>query len=270
MTLSKLLLIFVSLLLTADMQAQGNYYSPAENYGGKQALKELQKLEMVYPVSAIEARDEGDVTLKFTITESGKPDHIQVVESVSESLDKEALRLLNLLLWTPARSKGANMSMEMETTFKFKIKKYRKTVKHRGYDQIEYPFEPVDKSLTIYEPKALDSLPKPIYPNGDMDFSQFIIQNLNYPDAAIRQGISGTVDMFFVVEPSGNFTNYKIENGVGAGCNEEALRLLKLLQWFPGIKNGKAVRTAMKLSITFNIKDSENMKYVPANNANQI
>lgn len=263
--------MFIQLtLFSLLLNAQTGYYLPAENYGGKQALKDLTRLEMVYPDEARQNNDEGTVVIKFTVNSSGKAQDVRIVESVSKSIDKEALRLFNHLLWTPARSKGTTVDQQMETEFRFKLRKYDKNVKHRGYDQIEYPFKPVDESLTIYQPKVLDSLPKPVYSSGNMSFSDFIIQNLKYPDAARKQGIQGTVDMFFVVEPSGNVTNYKVENGVGAGCSEEALRLLQLLHWRPGIKDGKAVRTAMKLSITFNLENSENMKYVPANNASQI
>lgn len=262
--------LLLILLLFPGLHAQTGYFLPAENYGGKQALKDLIQLEMVYPEDAREKKEQGTVALKFTVNENGKAEDVVIAESVSESIDREALRLFNHLLWTPARSKGTTVEQKMETKFKFKLKKYRKYVKHRGYDQIEYPFEPVDKRLKVYRHRELDSVPKPVYPNMDMDFNDFIIENLNYPDAAKKQGIQGTVDMFFVVEPSGNATNFKVENGVGAGCSEEALRLLQLLHWYPGIKDGKAVRTAMKLSITFNLENSENMKYVPSNNASQI
>lgn len=265
-------LFFLSLLMivTAGSNAQMAYYQPAENYGGKQALKDLTKLEMVYPEEARENNEKGTVVISFTVNPSGEPENIRVTQPVSESLDQEALRLFSLLLWTPARSKGTTISEDLETEFNFKLKKYLKEVKHRGYDQIPYPYSPVCESLEVYKTTSLDSMPRPVYDENGMKFADFIIQNMKYPDAAQKQGISGTVELFFVVEPSGNITNYKIEKSVGAGCNEEAIRLLKLLRWYPGIKDGKAVRTAMKLSITFNLEDSENMRYVPANNASQI
>ena len=270
MKLQAALKIILLLLIFPDIHAQTGYFLPAENYGGKQALKDLVALEMVYPDDARENKQQGTVVIKFTVNKNGKAEDVAIAGSVSESVDREARRLFDHLLWIPARSKGTTVNQKMETEFKFKLKKYRKYVKHRGYDQIGYPYKPVDTSLKVYRHHVLDSVPKPGYPDMDMDFSDFIIENLKYPDAAKKQGIQGTVDLFFVVEPSGNATNFKVENGVGAGCNEEALRLLQLLRWYPGIKDGKAVRTAMKLSITFNLENSENMKYVPANNANQI
>jgi protein TonB len=113
-------------------------------------------------------------------------------------------------------------------------------------------------------------MPTPIYPSEGMDFSGFMVANMKYPDEAKKLGVTGSVELFFVIEPSGNITNLKVESGVGAGCSQEAMRLMKLLRWHPGIKADKAVRTAIRLSITFNIDDSDNMRYVPSNNTNQI
>jgi TonB family protein len=250
--------------------AQSTYYFPAENYGGKDALKDLLRAEMVYPDEARANNEEGTVKISFTVSAKGETENIQITESVSPSIDREALRLFNLLLWDPAQSKGTTTPEDLEIEIPFKYKKYQKTAKHRGYDKPVYMVKNTDKSNTVFQPQQLDSVPRPVYTHEVKDFTDFMIQNLKYPDAAKRQGISGTVDLFFVVEPTGNVSNYKVEQGVGAGCNEEALRLLKLLHWFPGMKDGKAVRTAMKISITFNLEDSENMRYVPANNANQI
>jgi len=267
--LKRLLPVFILLLYALTISAQAPYI-PSENFGGKTAFKELLKSEMVYPETSLKNDEEGTVTLNFTITETGETKDLEIVQKATKALNDEAIRLFNHLLWSPAINKGTAMEVKQQLDFKFKIKKYEKLVKHRGYDQIKYPYEPVDFSMKVYAHKKLDTLPKPVYTRNDMNFTDFMIENLKYPDAAKKQGVQGTVELFFVVEPSGNISNFKVEKSVGAGCSEEALRLLKLLSWFPGIKNGKAVRTAMSLNITFNLDDSDNMRYVPANNANQI
>jgi TonB family protein len=252
------------------LSAQSVYYTPAINYGGNQALKDLLKSEMVYPEQARILKQEGTVILQFTVTKNGKVKDLNIAESAGKHLDNEAIRLFNHLLWTPAQSKGTTVDDKAEIEIQFKLKKYLKCVKQRGYDQMEYLHAPANNNLAIYEPKDLDTAPRPLYENDELKFGDFMIKNMKYPDEAKKRGVSGTVEMFFVVEPSGNITNLKIEKGVGAGCSEEAMRLVKLLRWSPGLKGEHAVRTAMKLSITFNLDDSDNMKYVPANNSNQI
>jgi len=258
------------LIVFSSAAAQGIYYTPAENYGGKQALKDLIKSEMVYPILSRQSKEEGTVLIQFTVSSDGTTRDIQFVESAGANLDAEARRLFDHLLWIPARSKGFEVDSKSEVEITFHLKRYLKNVKQRGYDQLSFLHTPVDKGFAIYEAKKLDTLPRPIYGEDDIKFDDFIVRNMKYPDDAKKRDISGTVAMFFVVEPSGNITNLKVEKSVGAGCTEEAQRLIKLLKWFPGIKDGLAVRTAIKLNITFNLNDSDNMKYVPANNNNQI
>ncbi len=253
-----------------QISAQNAYYTPPENFGGKEAFKDLIKTEMVYPKIARNKKEDGKVIVTATISSQAKVSGIHILQSAGVNLDREAGRLFDLLLWTPAVSKGKLIDKDVEVEFSFKLKKYLKAVKHRGYDQLKYFHTPIDTSLRVFETKQLDTLPRPIYPKEGMDFSEFMVRNMKYPAEAKKQGVAGTVELFFVIEPSGNITNLKVESGVGAGCSQEAMRLMKLLRWFPGTKAGKAVRTAIHLSITFNIDDSNDMRYVPSNNTNQI
>ncbi|MCF8364891.1 MAG: energy transducer TonB [Bacteroidales bacterium] len=270
MTTQKFLFIILIQLAISFIQAQSVYYTPAENYGGKQEFKDLIKNEMVYPDISREKKEEGKVIIEFTVGDDGTVENKKLSTSAGENLDREALRLFDYLLWTPARSKGTTVADQCQIEIDFKLKKYMKNTKTRGYDKMNYLHTPVDDSYVIYNTKDLDFAPKPVYENADMKFVDFIIQNMKYPEEAKKRGVAGIVEMFFVIEPSGNISNLIIEKNVGAGCNEEAIRLAKLLKWSPGIKDGFAVRTSMKLSITFNLEDSDNMKYVPANNNNQI
>jgi TonB family protein len=267
MHIKHIMLIVITTAVLSTAVSQNIYYFPTENYGGKQALKELIRSEMVYPDISRQNKEEGKVVIQCTVTQTGDTKHVLVVKSAGKHLDKEALRLFGHILWAPAQSKGAAIEDKSEIEIVFKLRKYQKNVRQRGYDQIKYKYMPVDKSLAIFQVQQLDSLPQPLFAEENMKFADFMIQNMIYPDDAKKRGVSGTVDLFFVVEPSGNSTNLRIEKGVGAGCNEEAKRLIKLLKWHPGIRDGMAVRTALQLSITFNLDNSNNMKYVPSNNS---
>jgi len=262
------ILFFFTLMFRTSIFSQT--ITHAENYGGKQQLKEFLKAEMVYPEKALQDNTEGTVIFSFVVGKDGEIIKPEVKQAVSPEIDAEALRLLGLLLWEPAEYRGMKLDEEHELEIEFNLKKYHRTTEHRGYGSYKFPFEPVDFSTKVYETAHLDKQPKPVYEAKGMNFSSFIMKNMSYPKDAIKQNISGTVTVFFVVETSGRISNIKILNGVGAGCNQEAIRLLNLLKWMPGVKNGMAVRTKMTLTITFNLQDFENQKYVPANNANQI
>jgi protein TonB len=86
-----------------------------------------------------------------------------------------------------------------------------------------------------------------------VNFNNFVVRNLKYPETAFKQNISGDVNLRFVVEQSGRISNNAIGNTLGGGTTEEAIRVLKLMKWHPGIKKGKAVRTFMKIEIKFDI-----------------
>ncbi len=263
-------LLFFAVFCAVDSSAQVHEYLPAENYGGKTQLREFIRETMVYPQPARENDVEGTVVVAFSVNENGMVENARIKKSLSAATDAEALRLLGYLLWDPAQVSGRPFVEEKKLEFEFRWRKYRRCVKQPGYDQLEFPVKPVDSSMNIYRTRQLEKAPKPDYPGESRSFIQFMSNHLNYPDAAVKQGISGTVELFFVIEPWGGISNLKVVEGVGAGCSEEAIRLIRLLHWTPGVKDGKAVRTEMKLSITFNLADFEKHRYVPASNNNQI
>ena len=83
---------------------------------------------------------------------------------------------------------------------------------------------------------------------------EFIARNLQYPDEARRKGIEGKVLAKFVVEKDGTITNVAVVKGIGYGCDEATVRVVKLLpKWNPGKKDGRVVRTRFTLPIVFQL-----------------
>ncbi len=58
---------------------------------------------------------------------------------------------------------------------------------------------------------------------------KFIDENLKYPEEALHQRIEGTVHLEYVVNGLGKIVNVKLLEGIGYGCDEEAIRLIKSL-----------------------------------------
>ena len=84
------------------------------------------------------------------------------------------------------------------------------------------------------------------------DVLHFLSRNLRYPASAAEQGVEGKVFVYFVVEANGVLSNFKVLRGIGAGCDEEALRVVRLLPpWQAGTLNGVEVRSSYVLPITF-------------------
>jgi TonB family protein len=231
----------------------GQDITPPACFGGPRLLREFIKEEMVYPDRALQSKTEGIVILLFLVLSDGSTGDIRVVGSVSEEIDNEAIRIFSKILWYPATQIGIPIDYLHSMEIRFDIEKYLKHCKTRGYESFSYPHLPIDSSNKIYNRTKLDHWPKAIFNSFDRDFNTFITNNLTYPEAAFKQNISGRVTLEFVVETSGRVSNIVVKDAVGGGCTEEAIRVLKLLKWYPGLINDLAVRTFMELQLTFNI-----------------
>lgn len=92
----------------------------------------------------------------------------------------------------------------------------------------------------------------PSFPGGDEELYSFISQNIKYPELAKRNEISGKVLVEFVVDVDGKIIDPKVVKGIGYGCNEEALRIVKLMpKWIPGKQDGKPIKVKLLLPIIF-------------------
>jgi protein TonB len=95
----------------------------------------------------------------------------------------------------------------------------------------------------------------PDFPGGLEELSKFLHDNIKYPQLAREDGTSGTVYITFVVSKSGKISNVKVLRGIGSGCDEEAIRVVrKMPDWKPGKQNGAAVPVQYNLPIKFNLQ----------------
>ncbi len=92
-------------------------------------------------------------------------------------------------------------------------------------------------------------------PQGGMAaFYEYVGKNMKYPSQARRMGIEGKVFVQFVVDKDGSISQVQAIKGIGAGCDEEAVRVLREApKWKPGKQRGRPVRVRMVLPITFKL-----------------
>ncbi len=90
-------------------------------------------------------------------------------------------------------------------------------------------------------------------PEGGMKgFMQFIADNLKYPRAAIRNDQQGSVFVQFVINKDGKLSDFEVVRGIGFGCDEEALRVMRMApKWKPGKQRGRPVRVKKVVPIRF-------------------
>jgi protein TonB len=126
---------------------------------------------------------------------------------------------------------------------------------------------PVEEELNVVEeevkPEIVEVKPPPFivveempsYPGGDEARIKFISDNVVYPVIARESNTQGTVYVTFVVEPDGSITEVKVLRGIGSGCDEEALRVVKMMpKWNAGKQSGKSVRVQFNLPIKFTLQ----------------
>ena len=90
------------------------------------------------------------------------------------------------------------------------------------------------------------------FPGGNEAWRKFLQKNLKYPKFAKRSGIEGKVLISFVVDKNGNTSDIEVIRGIGGGCDDEAVRVIKMApKWNPGLQRGNPVKSRMSLFIHF-------------------
>ncbi len=100
-------------------------------------------------------------------------------------------------------------------------------------DEDEVPFEYFS---------VVEKLPKPV---------TNIQSRIAYPEIARKVGIQGTVVVKAFINENGDVTKVELLKGIGGGCDEEALRVVKETKFEPGEQRGKKVRVQVSVNIKF-------------------
>ncbi|WP_316827252.1 energy transducer TonB [Pedobacter miscanthi] len=94
------------------------------------------------------------------------------------------------------------------------------------------------------------------YPSGKKAFYDFIYKQLIYPDQAIKKNIEGKVVVKFSINKAGNVFNPRILNGIGYGCDAEAIRVISLSpKWRPQIANSRPIVSDAIVEVLFKLED---------------
>ncbi|MYE05538.1 MAG: energy transducer TonB [Bacteroidetes bacterium SB0662_bin_6] len=127
----------------------------------------------------------------------------------------------------------------------------------------------LDASLDLDAPAAALPPPPPPPEEEDEEPEIFVIveqmpepiggiaaiqAEVKYPEIARKAGVEGRVFLQFVVNEQGNVQDVVVSRGIGAGCDEEAIRAVEQAKFTPGKQRGKPVKVRMSLPITFKLK----------------
>jgi protein TonB len=94
----------------------------------------------------------------------------------------------------------------------------------------------------------------PSFMGGMQEMYRFLGKNIQYPLAAQRNNIEGKVTVSFIVEKDGSISSVEVLKGLGFGCDEEAVRVVKMMpKWLAGKQNGNAVRVKFTIPIFYKL-----------------
>jgi len=113
----------------------------------------------------------------------------------------------------------------------------------------------VDEEEVVEEQIFMVVESMPAFPGGESALNKYLYENIKYPQMAKESGIQGRVFVTFVVEKNGKVTDVKVLRGIGGGCDEEAIRVVKgMPSWSAGKQRGKPVRVQFNLPIKFTLQ----------------
>ena len=114
--------------------------------------------------------------------------------------------------------------------------------------ELDEKLETLQESEMVF--LQVDEMPE--FPGGYTKLFEYVQKNLKYPIMARESNIQGRVFVQFIIEKDGSISNVKVLQGIGEGCDEEAIRLVENMPQFkPGRNNGKPVRVQYTLPIMF-------------------
>ncbi|MBA3663021.1 MAG: energy transducer TonB [Bacteroidetes bacterium] len=250
------ILTFVSILFLSSYSyfGQGKVISvsaEAEIKGGRESLEQVMETQLTLPKLILTKEFAAELIVYFELDSLDRAKSITFNSSINNLLSKEIKRILKFLRFN-RKTSVSETPYEYFLTLHLSAEKYNKYMKQRVKPFVKTD-KPADSSYVIHG-KA-DKSPE-FYKGGDDGLAEYIIDQIQYPDIAKEKSIQGTVVLEFVVETNGFVTGIVINQGVGGGCTEEALRIMKQTKWQPAVLNNRYVRYKMSYPITFNLENN--------------
>ena len=200
---------------------------PNANYDYAKYISE----HVQYPVLAREHNIEGDVIVKFVVNKDSTINDCQIVSYLGGGCDTEAIRVIKSMpKWSPGIYDRKPINAEQLVTVSF------------------YPSE---EERRLVESKKIYTYVEQM-PASGYDCKEYIAKHIHYPDSANSENITGRVIIKFLVTEAGAIDSVSVLRGIGGGCDEEAVRLVKNMPpWKPGKQNGKPVKVWFNMPVSF-------------------
>lgn len=149
-----------------------NFLKQPKYEGGSIALKKFVGENMVYPSEALEHKIQGDVQVRYDVDEHGQVISAKVLRGIGYGCDEEALRIVRLLKYLPARNRGAHVTSHLDIVLHFRLPgvieppAQANSVSPPPSLQIQYAYTPTSVNTSSQQPIAETTPPSPQKPNS--------------------------------------------------------------------------------------------------------
>jgi TonB family protein len=95
----------------------------------------------------------------------------------------------------------------------------------------------------------------PTFPGGKDAYQLFIKDNIVYPEQALSKKVEGSVYLVYTVNNIGEIVEVEVTKGIGSGCDEEAIRVIRLMKYEPARNRGVKMKVEMKTRVNFKLPE---------------
>ena len=230
----------------------------AKPIGGYSKIAEKVK----YPDLAIRYKKEGEVSVKTYLSETGDVIGVQVLRAEGYGFEEAAVTAIKKTKFEPAYQNGKPIKSIYVVPIEFildsgeiKIKREQiDTYQKAGEPEVKEknkPLQSLNKDNVHFV--AVEEMPKPI---GGIEGIQ---KKITYPQSARMAGVEGRVFVKAFVNENGDVEKTEILKGIGAGCDEEAMKAIRETKFNPGKQKGKAVKVQVSMPIMFSLKSESDI-----------
>ena len=224
-----------------------------------------------YPEEARAEKTEGMVVLQFIVERDGSISNIKKVRDIGAGCGDEAVRVIKAMnnlpqKWTPGKQRGRPVRVFYTLPVKYKLEATSKSKKNGPGPNMPAQDEEVFK-VVEQMPRfpGCAELPKEEGKEcSNKNLVEYLYKNIKYPENARAEKVEGTVVLQFIVEKDGGLSNVKILRDIGAGCADEAVRVIQSMnnmpeKWTPGKQRGKAVRVMYVMPVKYKLESNDNV-----------
>ena len=218
--------------------------------GGEEAMMKYVADNIKYPQEAKDKNISGRVFVSFVIEKDGSVNEVKVLRGIGGGCDEEAVRVIKAMpKWKPGMQKGKPVRVNYQIPINFKLADDAQTKSAKKTEANKPDMKP-DKN-GVYQ--IVEEMPQ--YTGGEAAMMEYVAKNIVYPQEARDKEISGRVFVSFIVEKDGSVNEVNVKKGIGGGCDEEAVRVIKgMPKWKPGKMKGEAVRVRYQMPINFKLQ----------------